>query len=258
MFLSRILCPDGRIALALRQGSEAALVRGDGALGPLIAQARGAGMSLSQAILGRGLGEPLDIDNLLAQGRVLAPLPAGPVTLLPASPGDDGLPLSLAPPGQTLCPSVPSALEGGVAAVFVADAAGRPDPVGWVQTHLARVGGPQGWLALCCGPELCLDDGPVAVAGHVRLTQDDRTLASFTLPDPAATAPAPAVPPMPPGTVVIQRRTRWLLRPSPGGPSSVLHSRIAGLGLALWNRLGEEAAAVAATTPAGGQMRRQT
>lgn len=243
MFLSRILCPDGRIALALRQGSEAALVRGDAALAPLVAQAQQGGIPLAQAILARGLADPLDIASLLAQGRVLAPLPDGPVTLLPASPGDEALPLSLAAPGAGLgLMDAPGTLEGGAAAVFLADASGRPDLIGWVQTHLAKVGGAQGWRRLSCGPELFLDPGPVTTIGHVQLMANGRALAEFAIPGSGRPAAVPHMPLMPPGTVAVQRRTRWLLRPPQGQPATTLNSRIAGLGLALWNAIDEDAA----------------
>lgn len=88
MFLSRVLCPNGRSALALRQGSEAALVRGDDDLAAFCQLSVEEGVPLEELLLRKGLGEPVDIAGLLAQGRVLCPLPGNTVILLPEGPGD--------------------------------------------------------------------------------------------------------------------------------------------------------------------------
>ena len=103
MFLSRLLCSDGQPALALRQGSEAALLRGAPDLAALLAEGR-VEAALTEALLRSGVGQPVDIAERLAQGRVLLPV-AGRAVLAPMTPGEEALPIRLVAPG-CICPTL--------------------------------------------------------------------------------------------------------------------------------------------------------
>jgi hypothetical protein len=240
MFLSRLLCPDGRVALALRQGSEAALVRGNPDLGELVAEAA-AGLPLATALLRRGLGDPVDVAALLAEGRVLAPLPAGPLALWPESAGEDRLRLTLADPGAGLGIAAGGALEGGAAALVVAGRDGRALRLGWVQTHTGLRAGAEGGRCLSCGPELCLNVAEVPAGGHARVFAGAVTLTEFDLPQ-SGRGQMPALPDRLAEGVTLLRLSRWLLRPAAAHLDGVVESRVAGLGLPLRNPLGAGAA----------------
>lgn len=235
MFLSRILRSDGRPALALRQGSEAALVCGDDDLTELCAQALRDGLPLQDLLLRRGLGDPVDIAGLLAQGRVLCPLPAGPVVLLPTGPGE-GARVPLLPPGAGLDLPAAAALEGGAAMVLLTGHDGSPAPLGRLQTQGVSDTSRARWVS--CGPELCLSlpDGPGL--GQARLLSDSTPVAEFPIPGDEGDLTLPDLPPHPAGTVILHRAARWLLRPGRNQHGLTVETRINGLGLPLRNPLG--------------------
>lgn len=243
MFLSRILRPDGRRALALRQGSEAALVQGEDDLATLSNRAADEGTPLEDLLLRRGLDEPVDIAGLLAQGRVLCPLPCERVVLMPAGPGE-AEEVPVLPPGKALSVPVSAALEGGAALVMVAGGAG-PVPLGWVQTQGVTDGVRGRWLS--CGPELCLalPEGPGL--GHARLFSDSTRIAEFPIPGAEGPHRLPDLQPRPPGTIVLYRAARWMLRPRRDHDGATVETRIAGLGLPLQNPI---------TAGKGAEMRR--
>lgn len=247
MFLSRVLCPDGQLSLVLRQGSEAALVHGDPDLCTLARRAMDDGVALIDLLLQRRLGAPVDVAGLLAQGRLLSPLPDGPALLLPAGLAEDQRPLTRIAPGQGLGLVQGGALEGGVAAVFVTGGAGRDCLIGWTMTHVGMNASVQSERVLCCGPELCLLSDERPGAGQARLLRDEGTLIEFGIPD-AGRLPEgeQAVANLPAGTVVIRRLSRWLLRPRADYLDAVVESRVAGLGMALRNPLSREGAGVMA------------
>lgn len=235
MFLSHVLCPDGRRALALRQGSEAALVRGGDDLAGLCHRAVEEGVPLEDLLLRRGLGDPVDVAGLVAQGRVLCPLPADPVVLLPAGPGEEEV-VPVLPPGTGLGVPLSGALEGGAALVLLVGRDGVPRPLGWVQTQGVSDGARARWLS--CGPELCLalPEGPGI--GQARLFSDTARIAEFPIPGAEGDQTLPELPPHPPGTVILHRAARWLLRPRRDHEGATVETRIAGLGLPLRNPLG--------------------
>lgn len=238
MFLSRVLCPDGRPALALRQGSEAALVRGGDDLAGLFAQAAAEGVSPDLLLLRRGLGDPVDIAGLLAQGRVLSPLPAEAVILLPVGPGEQET-APVLPPCAALAVPAHGALEGGAAVVLFVRYDGRPVPLGWVQTH--GVSGGAGVRGLSCGPELCLALAAGPGLGRTRLYTETSSIAEFPVVGPEEDWTLPEMPSYPPGSVILHRATRWLLRPRWNREGAMVETRIAGLGLPLCNGVGREA-----------------
>lgn len=235
MFLSRVLCPDGRSALALRQGSEAALVRDGDALAALFQRSVDEGAPLEDLLLRQGLGEPVDIAALLSQGRVLCPLPGDTVVLLPAGPGDQDM-VPVLSPGMGLGVPVSAALEGGAALVLFVRRDGMPRLVGWVQTQGVSDGTRGRWLS--CGPELCLalPEGPGL--GQARLFSDTAPIAEFPIPGVEGDQTLPYLGPHPAGTVILHRTARWLLRPRRDHDRATAETRIAGLGLPLRNPLG--------------------
>jgi hypothetical protein len=239
MFLSRVLCPDGRPALALRQGSEAALVQGGDDLVDLCRRTVEGGQPLEDLLLRRGLAEPVDIAGLLAQGRVLCPLPVDRVVLLPTGPGEDDWVTTL-PPGMGLGVPATGALEGGAAIVLIVGQDGQPAPLGWLQTQGVSDGARARWLS--CGPELCLvlPDGPGL--GQARLFFDAAPIAEFPIPGAEGDRTLPDLPRHPAGTVILHRAARWLLRPRRDHMGATVETRIAGLGLPLRNPLGGEPA----------------
>lgn len=238
MFLSRVLCPDGGTALALRQGSEAALVRGGDDLAGLCRKAAAAGLALQDLLLAHGLGEPVDIAGLLAQGRVLPPLPVGPVVLLPHGPGEQEAVPVLAP-GAGLDIPVSGALEGGAARVLLSLGSGGATAIGWVQTQGVSSGMQQRWVS--CGPELCLalPEGPGL--GQARLVSGPDRIAEFPVPGAEGDLTLPDLSDHPSGTVILYRAARWLLRPRQDHREATVETQIAGLGLPLRNPLGATA-----------------
>ena len=74
MLLSQIIRPDGTIGVVLRDGSEAALVRGAESTYALALKAASSGRSLSAVIAEHGLGEAVDLARLADEGRVALPV----------------------------------------------------------------------------------------------------------------------------------------------------------------------------------------
>ena len=74
MLLSQIIRPDGTIAVVLRDGSEAALVRGADSTYALAMKAASSGRSLAAVIAEHGLGEAVDLARLADEGRLALPV----------------------------------------------------------------------------------------------------------------------------------------------------------------------------------------
>jgi hypothetical protein len=74
MLLSQIIRPDGSIAVVLRDGSEAALVRGADSTYALAMQAASTGRSIAAVIAEHGLGEAVDLPRLADEGRITLPI----------------------------------------------------------------------------------------------------------------------------------------------------------------------------------------
>ena len=74
MLLSQIIRPDGTIAVVLRDGSEAALVRGADSTYALASRAASSGRSLAAVIAEHGLGEAVDLVRLADEGRIALPV----------------------------------------------------------------------------------------------------------------------------------------------------------------------------------------
>ena len=74
MLISQILSADGSIAVVLRDGSEAAIVKGAASTYALATEAIATGRSLSAVIAAHGLGEAVDLPRLAAEGRLTLPV----------------------------------------------------------------------------------------------------------------------------------------------------------------------------------------
>ncbi len=74
MLISQILKPGGGLAVVVRHGSEAAVVRGAASTYALASEAIAMGKTLAQVISAHGLGEAVDLPALLAAGRVTLPI----------------------------------------------------------------------------------------------------------------------------------------------------------------------------------------
>ncbi len=74
MFLSQILDGSGKQAVALREGSEAAVIRGVASSYDLAMEAIRTGRNIGAVIAEHGLGETVDLPALLAAGRVGLPI----------------------------------------------------------------------------------------------------------------------------------------------------------------------------------------
>ena len=74
MLLSQVRLPDGRLQVVVRDGMEAAVVRGAASTYDLAMEAIVAGQSLAEAIAAHGLDEAVDLAGLLEQGRVTLPI----------------------------------------------------------------------------------------------------------------------------------------------------------------------------------------
>jgi len=74
MLISQILKPGGGLAVVVRHGTEAAVVRGATSTYALASEAIAAGKTLAQTISAHGLGEAVDLPALLAAGRVTLPI----------------------------------------------------------------------------------------------------------------------------------------------------------------------------------------
>jgi hypothetical protein len=74
MLISQILQPDGSLAVVLRDGSEAAIVKGAASTYALAAEAITKGSNLAAVIAAHGLGEAVDLVRLADQGRLTLPI----------------------------------------------------------------------------------------------------------------------------------------------------------------------------------------
>lgn len=74
MLISQVRSPEGRLSVVVRDGSEAAVVRGAASTYALAQEAIAAGQSLAQVIAAHGLGEAVDLIGLLEAGRVALPI----------------------------------------------------------------------------------------------------------------------------------------------------------------------------------------
>lgn len=234
MFLSRLLRPDGRSVVIVRQGREAAVLKtapDDPALWV------GSDGRLADMILRRGLGDPVDVEDLSAQGRLSLPICAAQAVHLPLSAAEAPLPLLLVPPGQPMQTASGLTIEGGIAALIPAGGAGQV--MGWVQFHLVTSAA----LAvrqLSFGPEIALEDEGPSGGGTGILTAKDGTQRRFPLPPVGRgeEVPSPDLnPDLAPDTLVLRRLSRWLIRPAVTQQHGMLESRHLGAGLPLRNPL---------------------
>ncbi len=232
MFLSRILRPDGRPAVIVRQGREAAVLKAapdDASLWRGV----GAEQGLADLILRRGLGDPVDVDDLSAQGRLLLPVWDAQPVHLPLAVAELPLPLVLLRPGQPFQTAPGLTFEGGIAALV---AAGGEGPViGWVQFHLVSCAA-LGLRQLSFGPELAIGDDSPTGGGTGGLHAADGSLRSFPLPQ-LGRGDATTDLSTPPDAVVLRRLSRWLIRPASVQGLVMLESRHLGAGLPLRNPL---------------------
>lgn len=74
MLISQIIQADGTIAVVVRDGSEAAIVRGAVSTYALAVEAMAKGVSLSAVIMEHGLGQAVDLVQLASEGRITLPL----------------------------------------------------------------------------------------------------------------------------------------------------------------------------------------
>ena len=82
-------------------------------------------------------------------------------------------------------------------------------------------------------------------AGQTSLLRDGACITQFAIPDADRAGQIGAMPlpdGLPEGTVLLQRLSRWLLRPGADHLQAEVESRIAGLGLPLRNPIGNGAA----------------
>jgi hypothetical protein len=74
MLLSQIIGPDGKIAVVVRDGSEAAVLRGTESTYALAMEAAATRRPITALIAERGLGAAVDLPALLSEGRVTLPI----------------------------------------------------------------------------------------------------------------------------------------------------------------------------------------
>lgn len=74
MLISQIIQADGTISVVVREGSEAAIVRGAVSTYVLAQEAMAKGLPLSQVIMEHGLGQAVDLMQIAAEGRMTLPL----------------------------------------------------------------------------------------------------------------------------------------------------------------------------------------
>jgi hypothetical protein len=74
MLLSQMIRPDGTLAVILREGSEAAVVKGAASTYALAMEAASADRSLASVIAGYGLSEAVDLAALAADNRLALPI----------------------------------------------------------------------------------------------------------------------------------------------------------------------------------------
>ncbi|MBC2834418.1 AraD1 family protein [Paragemmobacter straminiformis] len=74
MLISQIIGPDGKTAVVVREGSEAAVLRATPSTYALAMEAAGSRRPVAAVVAERGLGEAVDLPSLLAAGRVTLPI----------------------------------------------------------------------------------------------------------------------------------------------------------------------------------------
>ena len=74
MLISQIIQDDGSLAVVLREGSEAAIVKGAASTYALAQEAIAKGISLAAVIAAHGLGQAVDLARLAEQGRLTLPV----------------------------------------------------------------------------------------------------------------------------------------------------------------------------------------
>jgi len=74
MLISQITRPGGGLAVVVRSGSEAAVLRGMPSSYALAMEAATSGRPVAAVVAERGLGEAVDLPSLLAEGRVTLPI----------------------------------------------------------------------------------------------------------------------------------------------------------------------------------------
>ena len=74
MLISQIVRPDGGIAVVVRDGSEAAVVKGAASTYALAEEAIASGRSLAAVVAEHGLGEPVDLARMAEEGRLMLPV----------------------------------------------------------------------------------------------------------------------------------------------------------------------------------------
>ena len=74
MLISQIIHPDGSLGVVLREGSEAALVKGADSTYALALKAASSGCSLAAVIAEHGLGDAVDLPRMADEGRLALPL----------------------------------------------------------------------------------------------------------------------------------------------------------------------------------------
>ena len=74
MLLSQIIGADGKVAVVVRDGSEAAILRGTASTYALAMDAATARRPVAALVAERGLGEAVDLPSLLAAGKVTLPI----------------------------------------------------------------------------------------------------------------------------------------------------------------------------------------
>ncbi len=74
MLISQVIGPDGKIAVVVREGSEAAVLRGTDSSYALAMDAAAAKRPVAALVAERGLGEAVDLPSLLSAGRVVLPI----------------------------------------------------------------------------------------------------------------------------------------------------------------------------------------
>ncbi|OYU19988.1 MAG: hypothetical protein CFE34_02610 [Rhodobacteraceae bacterium PARR1] len=232
MFLSRLLRPDGRPAIILRQGREAAMLKA-APDDPMPLTGIGVGQGLADIILRRGLGDPVDVEDLSAQGRLLLPVWAAQTVHLPLGVAEAPLPVVHLRPGQPFQTAPSFTLEGGIAALVAAGGAGAV--LGWVQYHLVTCAA-LGQRQLSFGPELVVSADSPTGGGTGGLFAADGSQRSFPLPQ-VGRGDDGAVADLPPDTLMLRRLSRWLIRPASAQGLVALESRHVGAGLPLRNPL---------------------